>query len=50
MTPDPFFTMGCAYMKIGDWNNAIRSFSSVITINDTSADVTWINDKLFFIK
>ncbi|KRX07902.1 hypothetical protein PPERSA_10290 [Pseudocohnilembus persalinus] len=42
LTVDPFFTMGCAYMKLEDYPGAISSFSSCVSIDNTAADA-WAN-------
>lgn len=32
--PDAWFTLGCAYMREGDWQNAIFAFGNSISIDD----------------
>jgi len=40
--PDAWFTLGCAYMKINDFKNAIYAFGNVVSIDDKQTDA-WAN-------
>ncbi|EGR31287.1 tetratricopeptide repeat protein [Ichthyophthirius multifiliis] len=41
-TPDPWFTMGCAYMKLNDLKNATNCFSTVVSIDEQQGE-SWAN-------
>jgi len=40
--PNIWFTLGCAYLKMKNWEGAIKSFSSSIQIDDSSGE-SWAN-------
>lgn len=40
--PDAWFTLGCAYMRTSDWQNAIYAFGNSISIDDQNAE-GWCN-------
>jgi len=40
--PDTWFTLGCAYMRVKDYKNAIFSFGNVVSIDDRKTDA-WAN-------
>ena len=39
---DAWFTLGCAYMRIQDWKNAVYAFGNSISIDDQNAE-GWCN-------
>jgi tetratricopeptide (TPR) repeat protein len=40
--PDIWFTLGCAYMRNEDFNNAIYAFGTVVSIDDRRVEA-WAN-------
>jgi tetratricopeptide (TPR) repeat protein len=48
-SPNSWFTLGCAYLRQNDFQNAIRSFSSVVQIDDTQGEA-WANLSTCFNK
>lgn len=40
--PDTWFTMGCAYMHLHDYKQAIYSFGTVVSIDDRKTEA-WAN-------
>ena len=40
--PDTWFTMGCAYMKLEDYKNAIYAFGTVVSIDERKIEA-WAN-------
>lgn len=45
--PNIWFTLGCIYLRISQWENAIRSFSKCVSVDETNAE-GWANLGLAF--